>query len=448
MEDNKICKQIVLPFCPSYFEARQLFNRSVQRFPSAIIYCENREDAASAVCCAEKNGQTVRVRSGGHNYEGFCIGNNKLTIDTSPIKDIQLVGDTIKIGSGVSNRELYGFLRQYNRPFPSGTCPTVNAVGLTQGGGWGHSARMLGLACDSLTEAELVDARGRFITASEASHPDLFWALRGGGGGNFGVITSLCYRLTPSILRVTYVNIRYPGIDEDTAFCFLKTWQEWAETDERRFTPNSRIYNSEKEGMGIYLRGFFYGTPREAAPVIQPFADICGATVSLEYMSFWEATEIDASFYPNSEKFRFAGRFAYGSFTDSQICSVLQLIKKRAKGATYASIALYAMGGRARDKRPRDTAFFYRNASFIIGIETIWEHASAQGDNLAWLFSRYQCLHSLTRGSYINFPYLNTDDYMRAYYGGNAKRLMEVKSQYDPYNLFCFPQSIKPDGCQ
>lgn len=446
MISKYIYGKMILPFCPSYPKARLLFNRSINKYPSAIIYCNHKEDVVQAVRYAGRRGDIIRIRSGGHNYEGFCIGNNKLTIDTSHIKGIQFSNrtNTIKIGSGITNKELYGFLKQYGYPFPSGTCPTVNAVGLTQGGGWGHSARMFGLACDSLVEAELVDACGNFITASKTSHPDLFWALQGGGGGNLGVITSLSYHVVPKAWCVTYVNLQYSGIDEFTAFQFFKAWQEWAAKEEIRFTPNSRIYNSEQEGMGIFLRGFFYGTPKEAAVSLQPFMQIGGAEVSLQYVTFWEATEIDASFYPSFEKFRFAGRFAYGCFTDSQIHAILQLIKNRARGAAFASVAVYAMGGIIRRIHPWETAFYYRNANFIIGIETVWKETSAQCDNLAWIFSRYQCLHCLTNGSYINFPYLNTENYMRAYYGENACRLIEVKKQYDPNNLFCFPQSIRP----
>ncbi len=443
MENEKICSRVILPCCPSYPEVRQVFNRSIQRFPSAIIYCENSETAARAVRCAKEKGQIIRVRSGGHNYEGWCVGDGRLTIDTSPMKDIRMDGSTLKIGGGINNRELYGFLKQYGLPFPSGTCPTVGAAGLTQGGGWGHSSRMLGLACDSLVQAELVDPGGRIITASETSHPDLFWALRGGGGGNLGVVTSLSYRLPPEFSHVTYVDIQYSGIDESTAFCFLKTWQEWTETDEFRFTPNSRIFNSQVEGMGIFLRGFFYGSPQEAWDAIRPFTSIRGAEATLRYVTFWEATEIDASIYPSSEKFQFAGRFAYGQYTDSQIRTIIQLVKNRAWGAVYASVALYALGGKVRLLRPRDTAFYYRNANFIIGIETVWRDDLAQCASCEWLYARYQCLHCLTKGSYINFPYINTFDYMNAYYGGNAGRLMDVKRRYDPDNLFCFPQSIR-----
>ena len=446
MMNTDLCSRIILPYCPSYESARQIFNRSIQKCPSSIIYCRNDDDAAQAVCYGARQKQEIRVRSGGHNYEGYCIGNGKMTVDTSPLKGIQLDSTgTLKIGGGVSNRELYHFLKQYGYPFPSGTCPTVNAVGLTQGGGWGHSSRMYGLACDSLVEAELIDASGRLITASEESHPDLFWALRGGGGGNFGVVTSLSYRLTPVVSHVTYVDIEYSRIDDLTALRFFQTWQAWTTGSEIRFTPNSRIFNSARDGMGIFLRGFFYGTPDEAEAAVQPFLDIQGAQVSFRYVTFWEATEIDASIYPASETFRFAGRFAYADFSDSQIISLLSLIKTRARGASYASVALYAMGGKVRAVNPCETAFYYRNSDFIIGIETVWEDRFFEAENQAWMAARFPYLRSLTTGSYINFPYLCTDHYMDAYYGENKERLIEIKKRYDPCNLFRFPQSIRAD---
>ena len=113
MMNTDLCSRIILPYCPSYESARQIFNRSIQKCPSSIIYCRNDDDAAQAVCYGARQKQEIRVRSGGHNYEGYCIGNGKMTVDTSPLKGIQLDSTgTLKIGGGVSNRELYHFLKQ------------------------------------------------------------------------------------------------------------------------------------------------------------------------------------------------------------------------------------------------------------------------------------------------------------------------------------------------
>lgn len=442
------CNQVILPCSLNYNQARQIFNQSIQKYPAAIVYCENESDVAMAVSYARHHGLKVRVRSGGHNYEGFCVGNGVFVIDTSLLKSssINEKYGTVRIGSGVNNEQLYGFLGKHGYPFPSGTCPTVGASGLTQGGGWGHSARMFGLACDRLLEVEIVDAEGNLIVANKKCHPDLFWAVRGGGGGNFGVVTSLKYSLPPKLFDVTYVDVRYSQVDETTAEHFFNVWQQWLAVEDNRFTPNSRIFNSAEEGMGIFLRGFFYGTPEQAEEAIRPFLEIKGATASLKRVTFLEATQIDASFYPPSERFRFAGRFAYGDFSENQIKDIIHLVKKRAGGATFASVALYALGGRVRDIAPRDTAFFYRGANYIIGIETVWDDPSAKLQSLLWLFTRFKYLQSVTFGSYVNFPYLCTNNYMKAYYGENANRLMCVKRQYDPCNLFRFPQSIRPSS--
>lgn len=444
--NKEVCGKLIYPFCPSYHDARQIFNRSIQRFPNSILYCENEEDVVRGLGFAAKRGLAVRVRSGGHNYEGFCVGNGVMVIDTSRLKSRKVFKDhpAVQIGSGVDNRELYRFLNEYGYPFPSGTCPTVGAVGLTQGGGWGHSARIFGLACDSLLEAELVDACGRFLVVNKDTHPDLFWALRGGGGGNFGVVTSLKYRLPRKLFLVTYVDIQYNQIQEETVRRFFNAWQLWLSGDDVRFTPNSRIFNSAKDGMGIYLRGFYYGPPEEAKHSLQPFLELSGAKATFRATTFWEATEIDASFYPHSEQFRFGGRFMRGNLSQNQIKSVLSLVRERAEGATYASVALYALGGKVSGPAPSATAFFYRDANYIIGIETVWDNPAAEQESLAWIDPRFQYLQSITAGSYINFPYLRTDHYMQAYYGENAKRLIRIKRRYDPNNRFRFAQSIRP----
>lgn len=444
--NQSVCNKIILPYCPDYHKKRQIFNRSIQKYPCAIIYCEEEEEVKEAVRRAAEQNLIIRVRSGGHNYEGYCTGNQKLVIDTSRLKKIEICrrSHTVRIGSGVTNEELYSFLSLYGYPFAGGTCPTVAAVGLTQGGGWGHSSRMFGLTCDLLTEAELVDPQGELIAADERSHPDLFWALRGGGGGNFGVITSLTYRLLPKFNRVTYVEINYSQISRQTALRFFLAWQKWVREDEIRFTPNSRIFHSAEAGMGIFLRGFFYGTEEEAVRSVQPFLSICKAKAVFRSVTFLEATKIDAAVYPSSETFHFAGRFVRGCYTYAQIDSLLSLIERLASGSIYASVALYALGGAVRETAPWETSFYYRDADYIMGLETVWRNPPAKPDNLAWLKANYGCLHDLTIGSYINFPYLCTNEYMDAYYGKNSQRLKCIKKAYDPCNRFRFPQSIDP----
>ena len=445
MNSNCAFPEIILPGSPGYQQARQIYNRSIQRFPAAIVYCENEQDVAFAIHEARRRGCTVRVRGGGHNYEGFCIGDNVIVLDMRRMNRsaIDPTLGIVRIGAGVQNAALYELTGRAGYPFPSGTCPTVGAAGLTQGGGWGMSARMFGLTCDSLIGARLIGSNGTLHRVSEASEPDLFFALRGGGGGNFGVVTELAYRLPPRLFDVIYVNIAASGMALATGVEVFSRFQAWLRQDDFRFTPLCRIFNSADLGYGFFVRGIYYGTRTQATASLQPFLTLPGVTVTMMETTFLDAIRTVEQGYPPYDKFRDAGRFAPQAFSRQEMQRIVSLIAMRAAGAEYASIGLFGLGGRVRATAPRETAFFYRDAPYIIDLETRWEHNAAEPAVLEWMYPRYAYLESITPGAYINFPSLLNRNYMQAYYGGNAQRLRRIKLAYDPSDLFCFPQSIR-----
>lgn len=264
---------IITPCQEEYEKARQEWNRAVQKFPEVIVYCSQVSDIQNAIHYARRHEMGIRIRSGGHHYQGYSTGNGVLVIDVSPMKDIRLSdsGKCVVMESGVQNREVYNFVGEKGYPFPGGTCPTVGAAGYTLGGGWGYSSRFLGLGCDSLKAAEIVNYEGKILTADETCNPDLFWALRGAGGGNFGVVTSLTYKLPPRITAVTLVELEYisPGLEEMAGF--LGVWQKWLVSLDPRITMNISMYNSPQDGLGIFGRGLFYGSAEEAAFILNPF---------------------------------------------------------------------------------------------------------------------------------------------------------------------------------
>ncbi len=445
MAKNCTLPEILLPSDPGYGQARQIYNRSIQRFPAAIVYCETERDVALAVCEAKRRGCTVRVRGGGHNYEGFCVGDNVVVLDMQRMNHsaIDPAQSIVRIGAGVQNAALYELVGAAGYPFPSGTCPTVGAAGLTQGGGWGMSARMFGLTCDSLLAARLIDANGRLHCISETSEPDLFFALRGGGGGNFGVVTELTYRLPPKLFAVTYVNITASNMPLENGVAVFSRFQSWLQQEDFRFTPLCRIFNSETLGYGFFVRGIYYGTQAQAEASLAPFLTLPGITVTMQEATFLDAIRMVEQGYPPYEKFRDAGRFAPCFLREEEMRRIVFLIAERAPGAEYASIGLFGLGGRVREVALQKTAFFYRDAPYIIDLETRWEHGSAEPAALKWMQPRYRYLQSITPGAYINFPSLMNRNYMQAYYGENAARLLRIKQRYDPNHLFCFPQSIR-----
>ena len=180
-----------------YNESIKAWNRAINKKPLVIVYCYNEEDVINAIKWARKNSKEFRVRSGAHSYEGYSTGDDVVVIDVSNINYINLNEEKgyVKIGGGVRNREAYEALGEKSYPFPGGGCPTVGVPGLILGGGWGYSSRYLGLASDSLIEAEIINYKGEKITVNKDKNKDLYWAIMGSGGCNFGVITSMTLSL-------------------------------------------------------------------------------------------------------------------------------------------------------------------------------------------------------------------------------------------------------------
>lgn len=437
--------EVIHPTDPGYKEARQEWNRAIQKYPLVIVYCFTRTDVKNAICWARKHNIGIRIRSGGHHYEGYSTGNSILVIDVSNMNRLKLERDknVLMIQGGVTNQQVYDLVGSEGYPFPGGTCPTVGVVGYTLGGGWGYSSRYLGLGCDSLLELKLVNYSGKVITANKDCNSDLFWACRGAGGGNFGVVVSMTFKLPPKVDKVTLVEMYYPKAFKKTMMLFINTWQEWLKGLDERITIISSLYNSEEEGKAIYSRGLFYGTPEEAEQLLAPFTKIEGAVLSLQEMTFLEAIQKVEATYPESEKFKSTGRFVERQYDLCEIYNIVDLINEKAEGSVFAAVSLYALGGKVQAVGKSDTAFYYRNAHYIMGIQSVWENNMFADQNILWVQERFKYLEAITNGSYINYPYSELTEYEKAYYGQNAYRLNQINELYDPYNVFNFPQALR-----
>lgn len=439
---NELTGHVVTPDDPLFQELRQVYNRSIQKCPLAIVFCQNPTDVSNAVLWSRSHDVPLRIRNGGHNYEGYSTGNGVLDIDLSEMNQISIDEEAhlLTVQGGVKNRQLYDFVSSKGYPFPGGTCPTVGVSGYALGGGWGLSCRYLGLGCDSLVEIRMVNSEGSILTASLQENPDLFWACRGAGGGNFGVIVSMTFRLPRKVNKVTLVEIRYPHADTEKQSFFLQTWQDWLKDADPRITLVSRIYNSLEEGLAILARGIFYGPPEEALGIIAPLTELGGAKYNLKYLTFLEAITIIGDFYPPFEKFKSASRFILRDFNSCECLKIAGLIKERPRGSVYASLSFYALGGRVSEVPADETAFYYRNARYITWLDTVFEECKCE--NAAWVAEKFSYLKSVTKGSYVNFPYGGLPCFLEEYYGTHVCRLKAVKEKYDPFNIFTFPQGI------
>ncbi|MDR3645245.1 MAG: FAD-binding oxidoreductase [Clostridia bacterium] len=436
--------RVVIPTNPIYDQARQGYNRAIQQYPLIIDYCSKKRDVRNAVIWSKAFHVPIRIRNGGHNYEGYSNGNCTLVIDVSGMNRIDLdeCENLLYVQGGITNRQVYEFLSSKGYPFPGGTCPTVGVCGYAMGGGWGLSCRYLGLGCDSLEEIELVNYEGTIIKADRARNADLFWACRGAGGGNFGVVVSMKFRLPLKTDKVTLIEIDYLHVSPEEQEEFLQTWQEWLHDADPGMTLISRIYNSVNDGLAMLVRGIFYGKPEQAEKILKPFLELSGAESSIDYMPFLEAVTIIGSSYPASEKFQSASRFVLKDFSLCAISKLTGLIQERSQGSVFAGLSMYALGGRVREVGADETAFFYRNAHFIIWLETVWEENRFADENREWINERFPTLASVTTGAYVNFPYQELPDYLEEYYGSHVGRLKRIKERYDPFNVFSFPQGI------
>ena len=259
-----------------YEEERKGWNRAIEKYPLVIVYCECEEDIRNAIIFAKTNSLSVRIRSGRHHYEGYSTGNDIVVIDVSKMNKIYIDEENskIKIQGGVKNRELYEVTGKRRYPFPGGGCPTVGVVGFTLGGGWGYSSRLLGLGCDRLVEVELINCNGELVICNKEENEDLFWALRGCGGGNFGIVTSMTFNLPSKVENVTLVNIDFTNIDIEENIDLIEKWQELYKTLDKRANFKLVSYNCLERGRGAKIVGLIYGDKKLANDILRPIKDI------------------------------------------------------------------------------------------------------------------------------------------------------------------------------
>lgn len=429
-----------------YEEERKAWNRAIEKYPLVIVYCRDGEDIKNAIIFAKANSLSIRIRSGRHHYEGYSTGNDAIVIDISKMNKIYIdeENEVVKVQGGTRNRELYEALGEQGYPFPGGGCPTVGVVGFTLGGGWGYSSRLLGLACDRLAEVEIINNKGELLVCNSESNKELFWALRGCGGGNFGVVTSMTFNLPPKIEMATLINADFNDIDFEEKVEVVEAWQKNYKQLDKRANFKFTVYNSKEHGTGIKLTGLVYGDKTLANESLGNIREIasCGS-YSLKYMTVLEANRIIQDSHPEYERYKSSGRITYRDFNKEEIENLIALVDERAEGSIYAAVTFYGMGGVIKEVKKDTTAFYHRDANFIIGFQSVWEEAKYAPINSEWLEEKLKYIRSITDGSFINFPYGKMDNYEEEYYGENSKLLKLIKEKYDKDDVFNFEQDIK-----
>ena len=448
---------VVVPSDPAYAGARVLYDTRFDGVhPRAVVFCESAVDVQRTIRWARKHGLRITPRSGGHSYGGYSVSPG-VVVDVSRLRGITFGSGQAVVGAGARLIDVYDRLWQHRVTVPAGTCPTVGIAGLTLGGGIGFAARKFGLTCDNLLEATVVTADGSARLCNAHSNPDLYWALRGGGGGNFGIVTRLVFRTHP-VANVATCTLEWPWSD---ARRVLQAWQTWAP-----HTPDGlfSVCNVNCAGGGsprITAAAQYFGTPQQLKTLISPLtATGSPIRVSVEARTYMDAVRMWAGcsgtvaachLQPQGSLGRstFKGKSDYANrpLSAHAIDTLVRRIEARRTGGPGSAIVLLDSSGGAINRVAKGaTAFVHRDGLFSLQYLAYWGSAdppATAAANLSFLRALYAAMRPFVSGfAYQNYidPELST--WKHAYYGSNLPRLVSVKRRYDPGNVFHFRQSI------
>lgn len=420
--------------------------------PQGVAMCADAADVATALRWARHYGVPFAARSGGHSYGGYCASRG-LVISLARMNKVRVDREamTITVGAGTRNADLYAGLAGSGVAVPSGRCPTVAVGGLLLGGGFGFSSRHLGLTCDHLLETEVVTASGEILRASPRSHPGLFWACQGGGGGNFGICTRFRLRAS-SVGNVSVYRLSWPWRDAAAVLTAVQHLMTTAPD-----TLSCRVGLGVSGGghatggppeRTVNALGLYFGPSRELAHLLAPVLDAAWpAEQVIEDRDYVAAQSVLARNVPSG---RFASRsvFLARALPDTGVQTAIRWLERwpGSSNPSGAGVTIFAWGGRINWVAPRRTAFVHRDAAFLTDTETTWtvrDSPRVVAANLDWLTGLYDALarHG-TRQAYQNFIDPALADWKSAYYGQNLARLVRVKRRYDPDDAFHFAQSI------
>ncbi len=455
-----------------YESRRVLFNTRVRTRPAIICQCADTDDVVRAVRFARDADLPVSIRGGGHHACGFSLVDGGLVIDVGSMRSVDFdpgsatrsghvagnaAGEgqaTATVGAGCGWRDLdrvtyVDFTTDDGLPHgfagPGGDCPTVSNAGYSLGGGYGLLSRRFGLGCDHILEARLVDADGQVLRASGDENPDLLWALRGAGGGNFGVVTSLKYRLDAVPKTVVGGLIAWPIAQAEAVFRAYRDL--YVGRDDDRLSLYALLttdpYPEGEKVIVVY--GLYVGPPEEADAALaplrsagEPLFDAFGPT------SYYDLQQSlgEEIVYGLQSKWR-GGYFRDRGFDDAAFAQLVDGFRRAPSG--YSMVRFDLLGGGAIARVPHDaTAFAHRASLFYVSIIALWADDAETDANLAWTDEIATGLRPYLNGEvYQNYADGDLDDWASAYHGTNYSRLREIKRRYDPADFFRHRQSIR-----
>ncbi len=423
---------LLRPGADGYATAKRGFNELFDsNNPVAVATASTVQDVQTCVRAAAGR-VSLAARSGGHSYAGYSVPESGLVIDLAALNKIDVQGGKAVIGAGAKLKDVYAALARAGRALPAGSCPTVGIAGLTLGGGIGVLARKYGLTCDHLSSAQVVAADGRVLTASASSEPDLFWALRGGGGGNFGIVTEFTFDTDPAPAELTVFSLRFPA---GSAAGVLAAWQQWIAAMPPELWAN--LVLSGGSPVQCRVGGCYVGGTAGLNTLLNNLTTNAGArpaqrvVKSLDYlgaMNYFAGSS-------NRQSFIASSRMITTPVDAAKVVAV-------ADGRQGMDLLIDGLGGAVAAPAKDATAFWHRDA-----LASVQVYAPATAKNRANVTQAVgEAVAGLAAagagGGYVNYIDPALPDWKTAYYGGNAQRLQDVARKYDPQIVFRFGQGV------
>ncbi|MEU4605891.1 FAD-binding oxidoreductase [Kribbella sp. NPDC023972] len=428
--------RLFMPSTAGYAAAHQLFNPrwdSVQ--PAAVVKAANATDVQKAINFARGNKLVMVPKGGGHSYVGASTISKGLMVDLGAIRGMSYTNGVLTVGAGARLYDVHAFLDKYGRSLPTGTCPTVGVAGLTLGGGLGIHTRAFGLTCDRLLSMGVITADGVARNVSTTVDPDLFWALRGSGGGNLGVVTSFRFATIPAT-KLGFFRLTWP---ESKAAAVVRGWQKFAQSAPITSWVNLHIDARSNGTLSIHVLGISTtGNAAAAAAQLESFVGSRASTRSITVKTHLEAVKYLGGGTTSPRTGFLAGSDVLkGPMNAATITALLGAVKAAARAKTPATAIIDPLGGQAAKQPTGGASWPWRSALGVIQ----WycgtpAHPTSAQLKIAQTFitNGHRAVRAYSAGGYVN--YVETGRSVSTYYGASLTRLRTVKKKYDPANFF------------
>jgi hypothetical protein len=434
------CGQVLLPEDTGYDSARRIWNASIDKHPGLIARCSEAADVVRAVKFSRANNLLVAVKSGGHNVAGRALCDDGIVIDLSATNRVSVDAElrAVRVQAGALLGDVDRETNPHGLVVPTGVVSKTGIAGLTLGGGTGWLARKYGLTCDNVVSCEVVTAEGDLVTANNEINADLFWGLRG-GGGNFGIVTSFLYRAHP-VSTVLGGVIAYT---RDQAAALLRYYRDFMPAAPDELPAYAGLISMPDGTPAVGVMACYCDDLTEGERVLKPLRAF-GSPVfdAIQPTSFPTMQKLVDEMSPDSTHNYWRSTFIR-DFSDEVIDLIIEHGNRME--SRLSRIVIQFFGGAAGRVAPADTAFAQRQAEYNVGIETQWTDAAESEKHIGWTRTLSDALRPYSSNGYLlNFIGNEEPDTIRAAFGSNYARLVELKTKYDPTNFFSLNQNVAP----